>query len=143
VGESDLSVHLQAAAKKIGIVVQEDPEPERNIFIRSDQYSFIKQGVPALFLSFGSEPGSADERTVTAWFRERYHAPSDDLDQPVNVDAAARFNQLMHMLAVAVANADKRPQWKEDSFFRTFAQQHATPIASWNSEPDARESLPR
>ncbi len=122
VAESDLSVHLEAAAKEIGVTVQDDPEPELNIFIRSDQYSFIKQGVPALFLSIGFEPGSAESQTVTTWFRERYHAPSDDLNQPVRLDAAARFNQFMRLLAVAIANADQRPRWRDDSFFRTFAQ---------------------
>ena len=129
-GESDLSVHLEAAAKEIGVTVQEDPEPELNIFIRSDQYSFIKQGVPALFLSFGFESGSAESQTVTTWFRERYHSPSDDLNQPVKLDAAARFNQLMRLLTVAIANADQRPRWRDDSFFRTFAQRR---IASINA----------
>jgi Zn-dependent M28 family amino/carboxypeptidase len=128
VGESDLSVHLEAAAKEIGVTVQEDPEPEQNIFIRSDQYSLIKQGVPALFLSIGFEPGSAESQTVTTWFRERYHAPSDDLNQPVKLDAAARFNQLMRLLTVAIANADQRPRWRDDSFFRTFAQRRTASI---------------
>ncbi len=125
VGESDLSVHLEAAAREIGVTVQEDPEPELNTFIRSDQYSFIKRGVPALFLSFGFEPGSAESQTVTTWFRERYHAPSDDLNQPVKLDAAARFNQFMRLLTVAIANAYQRPRWKDDSFFRTFAQRRS------------------
>jgi Zn-dependent M28 family amino/carboxypeptidase len=49
VGESDLASHLEAASKEVGVTVQDDPEPERNAFIRSDQYSFIKRGVPALF----------------------------------------------------------------------------------------------
>jgi Zn-dependent M28 family amino/carboxypeptidase len=48
--------------------VQDDPTPDRNIFIRSDQYSFIKKGVPALFLSFGYEAGSPEEKTANAWF---------------------------------------------------------------------------
>ena len=55
------------------------------------------------------------------WFQNRYHAPSDDLTQPVDFAAAAGFNDLMTRLTVAVANADRKPQWNKDSFFRTFA----------------------
>jgi hypothetical protein len=125
VNESDLAGHLEAAAKDVGVAVQDDPEPERNIFIRSDQYSFIKQGVPALFLSAGWEPGSPEDKTVIAWFSSRYHAPSDDLNQPVNLEAADRFIQLMTRLTVRIANAERAPQWKEDSFFRTFASRRS------------------
>ena len=121
IGESDLATHLQTAADAMGITVQDDPEPERNIFIRSDQYSFIKRGVPALFLGVGWTPGSDDDKTMGTWFQNRYHAPSDDLTQPVDFAAAAGFNDLMTRLTVAVANADRKPQWNKDSFFRTFA----------------------
>jgi hypothetical protein len=120
--ESDPASHLEAAAKQIGVGVQDDPQPERNIFIRSDQYSFIKRGVPALFLSLGWEPGSADDQTVTKWFQERYHAPSDDLGQAVDLEAADRFNNLMTRLTIAIANAEAKPRWREDSFFRKFAE---------------------
>ena len=49
VQESDLADDVRKAAKALGIEVLPDPEPERNIFTRSDQYSFIKRGVPANF----------------------------------------------------------------------------------------------
>jgi Zn-dependent M28 family amino/carboxypeptidase len=120
-GESDLSDRLRGAAAQLGIEVQEDPEPERNIFIRSDQYNFIKKGVPALFLSFGVAKDSPEQEIATAWFRDRYHSPSDDLSQPVDKEAAATFNHFMATLAREIANADARPQWRADSFFRRFA----------------------
>jgi hypothetical protein len=52
----------------------------------------------------------------------RYHAPSDDLSQPVDLKAAGQYNRLMMTLAEAVANGAARPKWKADSFFRRFAQ---------------------
>ena len=119
--ESDLGDRLRAAAESIGIGVQEDPTPERNIFIRSDQYNFIKKGIPALFLGFGFEANSPQAEQFQQWLRTRYHAPSDDLAQPVDRKAAAVFNRLMAQLAVEIANADERPRWREDSFFRRFA----------------------
>jgi len=121
-GESDLAGYLQTAAGENGIRVQDDPTPERNIFIRSDQYSFIKKGVPALFLSFGYDSGSHEETLVNAWFEHRYHGPSDDLNQPVDKKAAAKFNQLMATLSERIANTQQRPRWKQDSFFRRFVQ---------------------
>ena len=120
-GESDLGDRLRAAAENIGIGVQEDPTPERNIFIRSDQYNFIKKGIPALFLGFGFEAETPQAEQRRQWLRTRYHAPSDDLDQPVDREAAAVFNRLMARLAAEIANADERPQWREDSFFQRFA----------------------
>jgi Zn-dependent M28 family amino/carboxypeptidase len=119
--ESDLGDWLRAAAGAQSLAIQPDPEPERNRFIRSDQYNFIRQGVPALAFKFGAEPGSAEEETMTAWYRDRYHGPSDDLSQPVNVEGAVEFNRLMAALVERVANADARPQWRPDSFFRRFA----------------------
>jgi Zn-dependent M28 family amino/carboxypeptidase len=120
--ESDLASYLDAAAKEFGIQVQDDPTPERNLFIRSDQYSFIKKGIPSLFLSFGYVNGTPEEKIINAWFEQRYHGPTDDTRQPVDKVAAAKFNQLMAVLAEHLANAAQRPQWNVDSFFRRFVQ---------------------
>jgi Zn-dependent M28 family amino/carboxypeptidase len=114
--ESDLASYLDAAAKENGLQVQDDPTPERNIFIRSDQYSFIKKGIPSLFLSFGYNPGTPEEKIISTWFEQRYHGPADDTKQPVDKMAATKFNQLMATLAERLANAPQRPQWKVDSF---------------------------
>ena len=74
--ESDLAGYLDAAAKENGLQVQDDPAPERNIFIRSDQYSFIKKGIPSLFLSFGYNPGTPEEKIINSWLEQRYHGPA-------------------------------------------------------------------
>jgi Peptidase family M28 len=119
--ESDLGELLIAVAAKSGLRVQRDPEPKRNRFIRSDQYSFIQQGVPALAFKFGVEPGTPEEGIMDAWYRDRYHSPSDDLSQPVNKEGAVEFNRVMAELVTQIANADQRPQWHVESFFRRFA----------------------
>jgi hypothetical protein len=120
--ESDLANYVEAAAKENGIRVQDDPHPQEDIFIRSDQYSFIKKGIPSIFLSFGYDPGTPEEKIWDNWFKERYHAPSDDTNQPVDKQAAAKFNELMATLALRIANASERPHWNADSFFRRFVQ---------------------
>jgi Zn-dependent M28 family amino/carboxypeptidase len=121
-GESDLEADVREAADKLRITVAADPEPKRNAFIRSDQYSFIREGVPALALSFGYEPGNADAQAKWKWLRERYHSPKDDLNQPIDLQAAADYNQLMLLITESVADRDSRPQWNQNSFFRRFAK---------------------
>ncbi len=120
--ESDLGDDVRAVAQEMGIGVRPDPQPQRNRFIRSDQYSFIREGVPALAMKVGFEPGSPEEKIDADWTRERYHAPSDDLAQPIDRGAAAGFTDMIGRLAVRVASRDTRPSWKADSFFRRFAR---------------------
>jgi hypothetical protein len=71
-------------------------------------------------IAFGSRKGSPEEAIEKAWLTNRYHAPSDDLSQPVDLPAAAAYNRFMMTLATMVANDNARPQWKPDSFFRRF-----------------------
>ena len=118
--ESTLGADIRAVAAKAGVAVRPDPEQQRNLFIRSDQYNFIRNGVPALTFKFGYDKGSAEEKLAKDWLRERYHAPSDDLNQPVNKPAAAEFNRLMLDLGMRVADSITRPHWNADSFFKRF-----------------------
>jgi Zn-dependent M28 family amino/carboxypeptidase len=120
--ESDLGDEVRAVAQEMNIVPHGDPQPQRNRFIRSDQYSFIREGVPALAMKVGFEPGSPEEKIDAAWTRERYHAPSDDLAQPIDRSAAVTFTDLIGRLSVRVANRATRPMWKAESFFKRFAQ---------------------
>ncbi|HEX3746874.1 MAG TPA: M20/M25/M40 family metallo-hydrolase [Bryobacteraceae bacterium] len=119
--ESTLGETVKAAAAVDGVEVQVDQEPAENRFIRSDQYSFIRRGVPALAFKFGYLPGSPDETTRKNWVRDRYHKPSDDLSQPVDTAAAAKFDRIILRLMETVANDPTRPSWHADSFFKRFA----------------------
>jgi pectate lyase len=120
--ESDLGDDARAVADALGIPAQADLEPKRNLFIRSDQYSFIRRGIPALALKVGFAPGSPEEKIAKKWLTERYHAPSDDLNQPVDRPAAGAFNVVAARLLERIANRDERPRWKESSFFKRYAE---------------------
>ncbi len=120
--ESDLGDTLRRVAQSLDVEVQDDPAPQRNVFIRSDQYSFIRAGVPSLMMDVGFKPGSKEEAIQKEWLKNRYHAPSDDLNQPVDLQAAGEYNRLLLKLAETVADQPARPEWKRDSFFRRFAQ---------------------
>jgi Zn-dependent M28 family amino/carboxypeptidase len=120
--ESDLANDLKRVARPLAIEVLSDPEPERNAFVRSDQYSFIKTGVPALSLKVGFTKDSPEHQIVRRWRTERYHAPSDDLNQPVDRKAAEDFGKVYLAVVAEVANRPSRPQWNSDSFFKRFAR---------------------
>ncbi len=124
-GESTLGDAIRAAAKAAGVRVQADKEPEQNRFIRSDQYSFIRTGVPALAFKFGYEFGTPEEKIHKDWLRDRYHKPSDDLNQPVDLAAAAQFDRIIADLLTRVADDAQRPEWLPDSFFRRFASKES------------------
>ncbi len=119
--ESTLGDDIRAVASAAKVEVQADKEPNANRFIRSDQYSFIKKGVPALAFKFGWIPGSDEEKIFKNWYTTRYHAVSDDLTQPVDLEGAAQFNSILKSLLIRVADAPQAPQWKPDSFFKRFA----------------------
>jgi Zn-dependent M28 family amino/carboxypeptidase len=118
--ESTLGGMARKVAQEQGVQVQADPQPLRNAFIRSDQYSFIRQGIPSVAMKVGFAPGSAEEVAEKKWLTERYHAPSDDLDQPVDLAAAGKFEDIVQALAIKAANDPQRPQWNGDSFFSRF-----------------------
>jgi Zn-dependent M28 family amino/carboxypeptidase len=118
--ESNLGDLVEEVAQSDGVEVQPDPEPLRNIFIRSDQYSFIREGIPSIAMKVGFRPGSPQADLAKKWLTERYHAPSDDLNQPVDLSAAGKFEDIVEGLAVKVANDPQRAAWKADSFFRRF-----------------------
>ncbi len=120
--ESDLGDIVREVAEAQGVKVQGDPEPLRNAFIRSDQYSFIRHGIPAVAMKVGYEQGSEDAKLYKNWLTTRYHAPSDDTNQPVDLQSAAAFEEIVRGVTIAVANRTERPQWKSDSFFRRYAQ---------------------
>ncbi len=119
--ESDLGTDVRATAKAVGVTVQADPEPQRNRFVRSDQYSFVKVGVPALAMKVGYEVNTPEAAMAAKWTAERYHAPSDDLNQPIDRSAAGKYVEVVRDLAVRIANRMDRPKWNDSSFFKRFA----------------------
>src|SRR5262249_54069122 len=120
--ESDLGRDIRAVASELGVGVQADPEPQRNRFIRSDQYAFIRAGIPALAMKVGYEGNSREADIAKKWTAERYHAPSDDVNQPIDLSAAGKFVEVLRTLAVRIANRPDRPTWNDTSFFKRFAQ---------------------
>jgi Zn-dependent M28 family amino/carboxypeptidase len=123
--ESDLGDRVTTVAANQGLRVQADPAPLHNVFIRSDQYNFVRHGIPSVMIDVGPAD-AADEKTLHDWRANRYHAPSDDANQPVDLATAAGYEEVIRALTISVANDPVRPAWKPDSFFRRYAAGGAT-----------------
>jgi len=120
--DSDLGDRVRVIAQAQGVNIQPDPEPLRNLFVRSDQYNFIRHGVPSLVMTVAPEPGSPEVKIFKDWLTQRYHAPSDDVNQPVDLAAAAKYEEIVRALLINIANGEQNPEWKPDSFFRRYAE---------------------
>lgn len=123
IADSDLGEHAAAVAQSYGVKAIADPEPLRNLFIRSDQYYFIRHGIPAVVMDVFAEANSPEQKIFKDWLTNRYHAPSDDINQPVDLKSAALYEEIVRRLLIDTADAAARPQWKPDSFFRRYAAQ--------------------
>ena len=118
--DSTLDAVVQRNAARLGLKVSPDPEPDQNYFIRADQYSFVRQGVPSVFISEGEEardPKVNGKKFSEEWIATRYHAPSDDMNQPMDLDASVQFMQIDFLVGYDVAQEPKRPAWKPGDFF--------------------------
>jgi Zn-dependent M28 family amino/carboxypeptidase len=118
--ESTLGEDARKVGLQHGIVIAPDPEPDRNSFIRTDQYSFVQAGVPALAMKFGWTMGSPEYKAWRSWLARRYHSTDDDLTQPVDLVAAAQFNVFFADLARTVADDPARQHYLDTSFFKRF-----------------------
>ena len=117
---SSLETTVSEAIAAEGFALTPDPMPEENLFRRSDQYSFVRKGIPAVYLKpgFTSTDPAIDGRAVQDDHRKHhYHQPSDDLSRPIDWDSVVRFARANARIGYAIANDDARPTWNEGDFF--------------------------
>ncbi len=123
---STLGPIVERAAAKIDISLSEDPMPEQALFTRSDHYSFVKAGIPSVFLmtGFKSKDENVDGGAVFKDFlKNHYHQHSDQTDLPIRYDVAAEFAKVNMMIGLEIANQAEKPKWNDGDFFgKTFAQ---------------------
>jgi Zn-dependent M28 family amino/carboxypeptidase len=120
--DTSLGDDARAVASALGITVQNDPEPERRLLQRSDHWTFLRAGIPAVNFVFGFRPGTESERIYRRWYREGYHTPQDDPNQHIDWKAAADFNRFFYALVERVADQDGAPAWKPTSKLRPQAK---------------------
>jgi Peptidase family M28 len=116
---SSLGALARNAAGAFGYRLSKDAAPEEVSFIRSDQFSFIRQGVPAIAINGGyqARDGKTDIPALMKQFREtHYHQPSDEADLPMDYASVADLARINLRIALDAANA-ARPQWNRGDFF--------------------------
>ena len=117
---STLGPAIAKAVARAGVKSSADPLPEQGLFTRSDHYSFVKEGVPGVFLVTGFANGG--DKAFGEYLQKYYHQPGDNLKLPIDWKAAARFARINALIAEEAANAQAPPLWYEDSLFaKTYA----------------------
>jgi Zn-dependent M28 family amino/carboxypeptidase len=112
---------VRRAAAGMNIALTPDPLPEEGLFTRSDHYRFVREGVPSVFLMTGF--AGEGEKQFRNFLVTNYHNPKDDMNQPINWDAGAKFARLNYLIAREIADAPEAPAWYSDSFFgKTFGK---------------------
>ena len=118
---STLSKHVTAATDKLNLKISPDPFPEQVIFVRSDHFSFVKKGIPALFIKSGfmTSPSDTVDRSKSdvAWRSTTYHTPQDDMTQAFDFNGAVTHAQLNFLIGLFTANDLDRPRWNKNDFF--------------------------
>jgi len=121
---SSLGSVVDDVAQRVGLEVSPDPMPEEVFFIRSDQYSFVKQGVPAVAIGEGFktvDPKLDGKKISLEWEAKYYHTPKDDMNQPnLNFAAAAKCTRIDLAVGYEVAQQTERPHWNAGDFFGKF-----------------------
>jgi len=118
---SSLDTVVKKAAARLGLSESPDPMPEEVVFIRSDQYSFVKQGIPAIFPVAGfksDDPKIKPADIFKNWEQTRYHQPQDDMDQPgLDFDAAVKYARFVFLCGFLITEDSQRPTWNKGDFF--------------------------
>jgi Zn-dependent M28 family amino/carboxypeptidase len=112
---STLGATVDRAGARMGVKRIEDPLPEEGLFTRSDHYRFVQEGIPSVFLMTGF--GNGGDKEFKNFLATNYHKPGDDLKQPINWQAGAKFARINYLIAREIADADQAPRWYANSFF--------------------------
>ena len=123
---STLGEDARRAAAMAGMTLIPDPMPEQTLFVRSDRFSFVRQGVPSVFFvpAFASsDPNIDGPARFQEFITQHYHRPSDEIDLPMDLGAIERFTRANVALGYLVATSPEAPRWHTDSFFgKTFGR---------------------
>jgi Zn-dependent M28 family amino/carboxypeptidase len=116
---STLGPIVRRAAAMAGASFSPDPMPEQGLFVRSDHYRFVQQGIPSVFLWPGQ--AGAGKAAVEKFFAEHYHQPSDEVvqDPVIDWESGVRFIKVNYQIARDIADAAERPVWNPGDFFGT------------------------
>jgi Peptidase family M28 len=127
---SSIGPIVEDIAKHMDLQISPDPEPDEVFFVRSDQYSFVKQGIPAVAVDPGFktvDPKVDGKKIAEEWEQKYYHKPQDDMNQPyLDLNAATKMVRLDMAIGYEIAQQTDRPHWNKGDFFAKFAKSSST-----------------
>lgn len=131
---SSLEQQVQSAAKQIGYSLTPDPVPEENFFVRSDQFAFVEQGIPAVWFKDGIQsvdPKINVYQLEKEWLVTKFHTPLDNMDQAFDYNSGAKAAALNFLVGYEIAQQDAVPTWNKGDFFgEKFGRRHADSSAA-------------
>jgi hypothetical protein len=115
INDTTLAGNVRRVASGMNIEIRPDLEPERNLNQRTDHWPFLRMSVPATNFVFGFDPGTESEAKYREWYQTRYHRPQDDMNQPLDWNAARDMNTFFYRLVEDIANDPVRPSFLPSS----------------------------
>ncbi len=120
-GKSTLEDRLAVLATRQGRRIGEETGPDQGWYYRSDQFSFARVGVPAIWFKSGADfidqPADYGARVVDAWIDQHYHQPSDEIRDDWNLDGMVEDARLAFWLGASVAETPTAPRWRPGDEF--------------------------
>lgn len=119
---SSLLKVVEEAASYVGLNVEPDPDPSEGRFVRSDQYNFVKAGIPALHIKYGYKKTTIEKNLaekVKIWREANYHKPSDEVNDTFVWSAGRKYAQVNFLISYLIAQNPERPTWNKGDFFET------------------------
>jgi Zn-dependent M28 family amino/carboxypeptidase len=120
-GKSSLDAVVARIAATQARSVKPDPFPDRGYYYRSDQFSFAKIGVPAVFFDTGTDfvgrPAGWGKQQIEDYEAKRYHQPSDEIDASWSFEGMVEDAQLGFWVGLEVADAEALPTWSPGDEF--------------------------
>ena len=126
---SSLGAVADDVARHMSLEVSPDPAPEEVYFVRSDQYSFVEQGVPSIYIGEGYKavnPKLDGKKMQDDWEATRYHLPGDDMAQPMDFNALVKCTRVDLATGYEIAQQTDRPHWNKGDFFEHFGKHQIT-----------------
>ncbi|HTS80413.1 MAG TPA: M20/M25/M40 family metallo-hydrolase [Myxococcaceae bacterium] len=123
VDESSLAADAARAAGALGLQLSPDPEPEEGYFVRSDNFNFVRKGIPAA-QTFNGVAGLTPEQVAAEreFWRKRYHEPQDGYEPGRDWEPFAQLTRFNFLLGISIAEGSARPAWNANSWFRRFPE---------------------
>ena len=122
-GKSSIDEIAMSIAEEQGRVVKPDQFADKGYFYRSDQFSFAKIGVPAMYIDTGTDfvdrPPEWGREQQNHYTEVNYHQPSDEYDPSWNLEGMIDDVLLGYWTGLAIANADSMPVWNSGDEFET------------------------